>query len=130
LLVKTHQLAARDQFAAGCDDVDTALAPAVGLFQKSALGVVEIPRPAVDGQGDKLLLDQANNRLGPVGRRTAAGTGASANSDGCAPRPAPDQDRFAFRRRLLAGFPDVDEPGDLMETQFARLWLDQGVQAE
>jgi hypothetical protein len=38
----SHPLAARR------DDVDPALAAAVGFFQEAALVVVELPRPAVD----------------------------------------------------------------------------------
>src|SRR5262249_52732243 len=76
------QLAPRHAFAAGGGDVNPALAATIGLFQEPALGVVELPHSAVDGQGDKPVLDQANHFPGPVGRRTASGTGTSANSQG------------------------------------------------
>jgi len=81
--------------------------------------VVELPRPAVDGQGDELLLDEADDRLGPVGGRTAPGAGASADADGRAAGAAPGQNRLALRGRLRPRLPHVDLPGDLVEEQLA-----------
>lgn len=40
-------------------------------------------------------------------------------------RASLDENWLALRRGFLAGFPDVEEPGDLMETQLARLRPDQ-----
>src|SRR5215831_11760066 len=105
-------------FSAGRDNLNLALAAGIGFFQEPSFGVVEIPRPAIDGQGDTLLLDQANHRLGPVPRRTASGAGTSANAEGSAAGPAPDQDRLALGGRLFPGLGDAEQPGNLAEAQF------------
>jgi len=67
------QLSIGHAFAAGRDDVDPTLTSAVGLLQEPALGIVELSRPTIDGQGNKLLLDQflASLGTGDMGERVA-----------------------------------------------------------
>src|SRR5262249_51791401 len=112
------------QFSACHDDVNPALASTVSLLQKPAFGVVETPHSAIDGQRDKLPFHQADHRLGPVGRRTAPRTSASANTERGTPTPTPDQDWLALRGGFLASFPDVEKPGDLLEPQLPRPGFD------